>query len=238
MGAWRDAISEPGAAAARSGVIIEVVLLALATTVRPTSLAAVYALLGTPSPRRLMVAYVVAGLAFTITFGLLVVWAFNGIDVNAGSSHTKAIAQVVGGFAVLVFAACLLTGRVGGPHPSDAPRPRGRWEAMLDRRLTLGTAALAGPATHIPGIFYLVALNVIVAQQLKVAGGLLEVLIYNAIWFAIPVGALAVCIVAPDAARAGVHAIERWTRRNARTILLVVSFLIGSGLVVRGALAL
>jgi len=219
-------------------VTIEVVLLALATLVRPTSLAAVYALLGTPAPRRLMIAYVVAGLAFTIAFGLLVVWAFNGIDVNAGSSHTKAMAQIAGGFVVLIFAVCLLTGRVGGPHPSDAPRPRGRWEAMLDRRLTLGTAAAAGPATHIPGIFYLVALNVIVSQQLKAAGALLEVLIYNAIWFAIPLGALAVCIVAPETARAGVHAIERWTRRHARTILLVVSFLLGSGLVIHGALGL
>jgi len=219
-------------------VILEIVLLALATTVRPTSLAALYALLGTPAPRRLMVAYVLAGLAFTVGFGLLVVWVFNGIDLNAGSSHTKAVAQLVGGLIVLLFAVLLKTGRIGGPHPSDAPRPRTRWEGILDRRLTPRTAAIAGPATHIPGIFYLVALNIIVAQQVKFAGGLLEVLIYNVVWFAIPIVALAVCIVAPDSARAGVHGIEQWTRRNARSILLAVSFVLGGALVVRGPVGL
>ena len=48
---------------------IEVVLLALASTVRPTSLAAVYVLVGSESPRRLMIVYITAGLAFTIGFG-------------------------------------------------------------------------------------------------------------------------------------------------------------------------
>ena len=40
---------------------IEVVLLALASTVRPTSLAAVYALVSGDSPRRLMIVYIAAG---------------------------------------------------------------------------------------------------------------------------------------------------------------------------------
>jgi Sap, sulfolipid-1-addressing protein len=219
-------------------VLIEVILLGLATTVRPTSLAAVYALLSTAAPRRLMTLYVLAGLAFTIAFGLLVVWAFKGIDLGSGSSHAKAVAQIVGGFVVLVFAACVLTGRVGGPWGNDGPRPPSRWAARLERHLTPGTATLAGPATHIPGVFYLVALNVIVAQHLRPAGALAGVLVYNAIWFAIPIGALAVCIVAPETARDGVHAIEQWTRRNARMIVLILSFAIGAGLVVRGALAL
>ena len=46
-----------------------------------------------------------------------------------------------------------------------------RWTAMLSRRLTLKTAALAGPATHVPGLFYLIALNVIVAHNVSVARG-------------------------------------------------------------------
>ncbi len=219
-------------------MIFEVILLALATTVRPTSLAAVYALLSAPAPRRLMTAYVVVGLAFTIAFGLVVLWAFNGIDVHAGDSHTKAVAQVVGGILVLVFAVAVLTGRIGARQHVDTPRPPARWETLLERRLTPRTAAVAGPATHLPGLFYLVALNVMVAQQLSAAGALLEVGLYNLIWFAIPIGALAICIVDPEVARTGVHAIERWTLRHTRAIVLVVCFLIGSGLVIRGALAL
>ena len=115
---------------------IEVVLLALVTTVRPTSLAAVYALLSSESPRRRMISYISAGLTFTIAFGLLVIWAFNGVDINSGSDETKGIAEIVAGIAVLTFAVLVLTGHVGGPHPDDAPPAPGRWRTALERRLS------------------------------------------------------------------------------------------------------
>jgi hypothetical protein len=218
-------------------VTLEIVLLALASTIRPTSLAAVYALLSTDEPRRLMIAYIVAGLAFTIAFGLLVIGVVGGVDVNSGSSETKSIAAIVGGVVVLGFGFCLKTGRVGGPRADDAtPRSRGRWDALLKRRMTLKTAALAGPVTHVPGIFYLIALNLIVAHQPSVPGGLVEVLIYNVIWFALPIAALAVCIVAPDAALDVVAAIQTWAKEHARQILLVVTFAVGTALIIRGVL--
>ena len=77
----------------------------------------------------------------------------------------------------------MLSGRIGGAHADDAPKAGGRWDKLREHRLTTRTAALAGPATHIPGLFYLMALNVIVAHQPKVPGGVIEVLIYNVIWF-------------------------------------------------------
>ena len=115
---------------------IEVVLLALASTVRPTSLAAVYALVGSESPRRLMIVYITAGLTFTIAFGLLVIWAFNGVDINSGSDKTKGIAEIVGGIVALTFAVLVRTGHVGGPHADDAPDAPGRWRTLLERRLS------------------------------------------------------------------------------------------------------
>jgi hypothetical protein len=102
---------------------IEVMLLALASTVRPMSLAAVYALAGSEAPRRLMLIYIIAGLAFTIGFGLLVIWAFSGVSTHSGADRPKGIAEIVSGVAILIFAALLITGRVGGPHADDAPNP-------------------------------------------------------------------------------------------------------------------
>ncbi len=215
-------------------VTIEIILLALANTVRPTSLAAVYALLATDAPRRLMAVYVAAGLVFTVAVGVIVIGAFDGIDIGAGSGHTKAVAQLAGGVLVLVFAVGVLTGRVGGRQAEDAPKPGGRFERLREHRVTWRTAALAGPATHIPGIFYVVALNLIVSSHARTFGGLLEVLIYNVIWFAIPIAALAVCVVRPETARDAIEAIQSWTRRHAREIVLVVSFGIGAVLTVRG----
>jgi len=216
----------------------EILFLALASSVRPTSLAAVYALLATGAPRRLMTIYIATGLAFTVTFGLLVVLAFHGISTDSGTDQTKGIAEIVSGVIVVAFAVAVLTGRIGGRHPDDTAGLHGRWSRVLDHRLTARTAALAGPVTHIPGLFYLVALNVVVAHHPSTVDGLLEILLYNAVWFLVPFGALVVCIVRPEAARDVVGAIQEWTRAHARAILLVVSFGVGAALILRGLLTL
>ena len=217
---------------------IEIIVLAMASTIRPTSLAAIYTLIGHGSRRALMFAYVTGGLVFTVVFGLVVVYVFHGIHLQAGTGRTKAIAEIVGGAAALVFGVALLTGRVHNGAADDAPQPRSRMKAMLDGRLTRRTAALAGPATHIPGVFYLIALNVIVAHNARVARGTLAVVTYNAIWFALPLVALAICIVKPEAARDAVGAVDQWARDHQRAILLWVSFVVGIALIVRGALKL
>jgi hypothetical protein len=83
---------------------LEVILLALLSTVRPTSLAAVYALLSAPNPRRLMTIYNAVGIVFTVGFGLVVIWAFNGIRYDAGSDETMGVAEIAGGILVIGFA--------------------------------------------------------------------------------------------------------------------------------------
>jgi len=218
-------------------VTFEVILLALASTIRPTSLAAVYTLLSSPAPRRLMIAYVIAGLTFTIAFGALVVWAFHGIAVSSGTDRAKGIGDIAAAVVVLGFAALVLTGRISGPH-ADAPRAPGRWEQLLDQHRTVRTAALAGPATHIPGIFYLAALNVIVANHTSVAAGIVEILLYNVIWFALPITALTICIVEPDTARTVVGGVADWALHHARTILVVLSLGIGIVLLVHGLITI
>lgn len=215
---------------------IEIILLALVSTVRPTSLAAVYAILSSSRPRQLLVIYNLSGLAFSLVFGLLVVWAFNGIEFGAGSSRTEKMAEIVGGSLLIAFALATLTGLIGGPRAEDAPKPAARWSKLLERRLTVRTAAIAGPLTHIPGLFYLVALNVLVAHQTGVLVGLVELLIYNAIWFSIPLAATALCIFAPELAREKVGSINTWARRNTRAIVISVSLVTGAVLVLRGAL--
>jgi hypothetical protein len=218
---------------------IEILVLALASTVRPTSLAAVSAILSHESRRRLMVAYVAAGLAFTMAFGVVVVGAFHGIHIQSGSDQTKGIADIVGGVAALLLGCAVLTGRI--PRRSDqairGPSAGAGWQTRHGRRLTVAEAALAGPLTHIPGIFYLIALNVIVAHNPRMLGGLLAVAIYDVVWFALPIAALATCIVNPEAARDAVAAVRRWTGQHSRTLLLCTSFTVGIALVIRGALA-
>jgi hypothetical protein len=217
-------------------LIIELLVLALASTVRPTSLAAVSAILSHDSRRRLLVAYAVAGLAFTVFVGVVVVFAMHGVHFPSGSDRTRAVADIVGGVAALLFGCAVLTGRI--PRRSDHDVSGVGWKARLDRRLTVTAAAIAGPLTHLPGLFYLIALNVIVAHNPKVAGGVLAVAIFNAIWFALPLAALATCTVNPIAARDAVASVQRWTAQHSRALLLGTSFTVGTALVIRGAVYL
>ena len=219
-------------------MIVEIFVLALASTVRPTSLAAVYTLVSHDARRRLMWAYVIAGLLFTIAFGAIIVGATHGIHLDSGTSTTKGIADLAGGIVALAFGVGLVTGRIGGGDAGDAPRASGRLRSVLDRRLTTHTAALAGPATHIPGLFYLIALNVIIAHNAALGEKSVALATYNAVWFALPLAALVVCIVRPASARALVGWVEQWARDHHRGILLAASFGAGAALVIRGLLAL
>jgi hypothetical protein len=216
-------------------VIPEIIVLALASTVRPTSVAAVYALLSHGS-RQLLWVYVIAGLAFSIAFGVIVVGVFHGIHVNAGSDLTRGVADIVGGVVVLAFAAGIATGRIGGRRGDDASGRQGSWASSLEQRLSFRTAAIAGPLTHLPGIFYLVALNVIVAHNPLLPGGVLAVLVFDVIWFALPILALGLSIVNPAAATELIVAVQRWSGRHSRTILLSTTIVVGTALLVRGVI--
>jgi len=214
----------------------EIIVLAMASTVRPTSLAAVYALLAHDSRRALMFAYVIAGLVFTIAFGLIVVYATHGIHLSSGTGQAKGVAELIGGVAALLFGVGLLTGRIQRRHAHEAPEARGRLKTMLDGHLTTRTAVVAGPVTHIPGLFYILALNVIVAHNPRLPKGMFAVLTYNAVWFALPIIALVLCILQPTAALSVIGSVERWAREHSREILTWVSLIAGTVLVVRGAL--
>ena len=218
-------------------VTVELIVLALATAVRPTSLAAVYALLSSGAPRRLMTLYVIAGIAFTLVVGLLVILALHGVEITSSSSQAKTIAEIIGGVVILVFGVLLLTGRIGHRLDGEERKAPSRWAGMLQKRITPRTAAPAGPATHIPGIFYLVALNLIASQRTQAPRRLFDLLLYNGVWFSLPIAALAICVFRPNAAANGIKAIEQWTRQHIREILTVVSFVVGAALLGRGLLA-
>jgi Sap, sulfolipid-1-addressing protein len=193
----------------------------------------VYALLARGrSPSRLLTAYVVAGLAFTIAVGVIVIAAFGGAHIEAGSRQTKGIAQIIAGVLAIAFGFAALTGHVGGR--ADAPRAPDRFDRILGREISTATAAIAGPVTHIPGVFYILALDLIVSSQRDLTLGLVDLLLYNAVWFAPPIAALALSVVNPRAARRIIAAIRGWTGAHSRQIVLTVAFGGGAALVVAG----
>ena len=221
---------------------LEVLALGVISGLRPaTSQAAVVALLRTPDPRRTLLFFVVAGFMVSTAFGLLCVLAFHGATVNLGGSTFTAVFDLVAGVAALAFAFGYNQGRVSLPRREPrAPQSTGP-TVRLARRLrdpSLATAAAAGVATHIPGLIYLVALNAIAADSPPAASAAVEVAIYNLLWFAIPLAALALAILRPGRAAGYLDRATIWGRRHEQGLVFWIFALLGAYLTIKGAVQL
>lgn len=217
---------------------VELVILGLISAARPsTSQAAVFALLRAPAPARTLLAFTLAGVAFSVALGLLVVVAFGGVGGAVGRSEFAAVFDIVAGIAAIGFAA----GVHRGGFERRPRRPNGSRTSALSQRLhhpSAGTAAAAGVATHVPGLIYLVALNAIAASHPGLAEAGLEVGIYNLLWFAVPVAALVLALRSPETAGAYLDRVSAWARRHQDRLLVVLFSGLGVYLVAKGALAL
>jgi Sap, sulfolipid-1-addressing protein len=218
-------------------VSVEVIVLGVANALRPTSFAAVYALLSTTRPRRLLIAFIVAGAGFSVATGILVVGVIHGAHLRHGRSTFDGIVELIAGVAALGFAAGLAQGRMPRqPRKQPADDPSRLVRSL--RNPSTAVAAAAGIATHLPGLFYLVGLDAISAQDPGIVEGITAVLVFNAIWWAGPVGSLAFFLMRPDSARETLAAVNAWARRNNRAILVAVFAAAGVYLTVQGLVTL
>jgi hypothetical protein len=218
---------------------LEALLLGLLSGVRPgSSLGAVLVLLKAPRPGRLLLVFTAAGLAWTMTVGLVVVGVFHGADVAVGRSTFTAVLDVALGAAALGFACGLQMGwvkptRRDGSSPSATSGGSRLGRALRDP--STGHVVLVGMGTHLPGLVYLAALNAIASGEPSAADAVLQVAVYNALWFLVPIASLVLTVTRPGAARAYLDAATAWVRRHEHAVLTTGSFLIGGYLLAKGA---
>jgi Sap-like sulfolipid-1-addressing protein len=216
---------------------LDVVVLALASAPRPAGIAALYALLSASPPRRVLVAYLLAGLTFSVAVGVLVVAIFYGAGIDYRGTDVYSAIELLGGLAALGFAVGVWTGRRQPPARDEGAGE----ESAIIRRLrnpSVPTALIAGVATHLPGLFYLVALNAIVAERRSLVVGILEVLLFNAIWFGAAIASVVIFLLRPGVARRALARVNGWARRHARSITVLVFTVAGSYLAIRGVAGL
>ena len=217
---------------------LEALVLGLFSGLRPgTSLAAVLALLKTPKPQRLLLFFTAAGFAWSWAIGLVVVAVFHGADVAVGGSTFTAVLDVAFGAAALGFAAGLQRGWVQPPRrrsSSPSPAAAGSRFGRGLRNASARDAAAAGIGTHLPGLVYLAALNAIASERPGPVDAALQVAIYDALWFLVPLASLVLAVVRPGAARAYLDAATAWARRHEHALLVWGSLGLGGYLVVKG----
>ena len=213
---------------------LEALLLALTSVVRPTSAAAVYAILSTKRPQHLLIAYIAAGIAFSITVGIVVLVAVQSSD-SSSTTVGRAVLDLVIGAAALGYAAGTWAGRF---HRPRGERRDDSWITTRLQNLTPAAAAAAGLATHLPGLVYLAALGAIVGDAPGVACGIIQVVIYNAIWFSLAIAALVMSWFRPSLSRDLLKRGSTWAREHQRGIIVGFFGVFGIYLVTKGILVL
>jgi hypothetical protein len=217
---------------------IEAIVLAMASAVRPsTSLAAVYALLSTSRPRPLLIAFVLAGGAFSVAIGIVVVSVFHGVHVPRRNSSLIDVVDLLAGVATLGFAVGMHASRTRRPARERPARNGSRIVQRL-REPTVRVAGTAGALTHVPGLFYLVALTAIAESGPDLAAASAQVLVYNAIWFSVPIAAVVLAWRRPERARALMGRANDWARRHRDGLMVGLFAAVGAFLTVKGAAGL
>jgi hypothetical protein len=212
----------------------EALVLALTTVVRPTSLAAVVAMLSTRQPQRLLAAYLAAGLAFSLTVGTLVVVLLGGLHTTRGSPAVRPALDLVLGACALGYATGAWIGWL--PRTRDAEPERNGCMLRRLADLSRSGAAAVGVLTHLPGLVYLAALNAIADTATGDVGRVLQVVVYNAIWFSLAIVALVLSVHRPDLPRELIEQLVASARQHLRVIIILFFGGLGGYLLVIGLL--
>ena len=210
----------------------EALLLALSSVVRPTTLAAVYAMLSRPAARGLLRAYLFTGLVFSIAVGIGVVFVLHGYTTAAVSTFWRALLDIGLGAAACGYAIGVGTGRSSARDGKTS-----RTTAWIQRRLDTLTptrAAMIGLVTHLPGLVYLAALNAIAAAATRPASAVAQVVTYNVIWYSVAITAFVVSMFRPAAAKDLLEKANAMVGRHGRWIVVTLFGLIGVYLIGKG----
>jgi hypothetical protein len=232
--------------------LVDIFLLGLLSMFNPTLLAAVTIMLLLPSPKRLMLGYLLGAYTTSITIGLLIVFTLQGSSSESTSKHTiSPLEDIVVGVLAVVIALVLATGRdrpfqdrrrekkdaklkakeqAGKPTQSLPLRMLGKG----DPKITFGV----GLVLSFPGVSYLTALDKInklnpgtVPTVLLVVGFCLM----QQILLEVP---LLGYVFAPDRTRDTIARFRAWMGRKGRTAAVIGAGVIGVLLIGRGLITL
>jgi hypothetical protein len=200
-----------------STVSVQALFLSLTAIVRPTSLAALYAMMSTRRPQRLLVCYLLAGLSFSMCVGVFVVFALGQWSGWGRSRTDHPVLDVVLGCCFLVYALVIAIRR---PKTDDVTQPRpGALMGRVTANMSPWVAALTGVMTHLPGLVYLAALNAIASTQVAPVGQVVQVLLYNGVWFSLTIVALVLSVYRPSASRELLDRVSAGAHRYRRPIV-------------------
>lgn len=232
--------------------LLNIFLLSLLAMFNPTLLAAVTVMLLLPSPKRLMVGYVLGAYTTSITLGLVIVFTLPNSGATSTAKHTiSPVEDIVVGVLVLLISFVLRTGRdqpfqerrqVKKTAKLQAMRDAGRpTESLPIRLLGKGDPRITfvvGMILSFPGVSYLAALHDMAKLNPGTVPTVLLVVgfcLMQQILLELP---LLGYIFAPETTQEKVTSFRSWISRKGRSAVVVGAAVIGAYLVGRGIITL
>lgn len=232
--------------------LLNIFLLSLLAMFNPSLLAALTVMLLLPSPKRLMVGYLLGAYTTSITLGLVIVFTLPNSGATSTAKRTiSPIEDIVVGLLVLLIAFVLRTGRdqpfQDRRHAKKAAKVTAMQEAgkpteSLPLRL-LGkgdpkVTFVVGMILSFPGVSYLAALHDMAKLNPGTVPTVLLVLgfcLMQQILLEVP---LLGYVFAPEATADRVARFRTWIGLKGRTAVVIGAALIGGYLVARGVITL
>jgi Sap, sulfolipid-1-addressing protein len=235
-----------------SNQLLDIFLLSLLSMFNPSLLAAVTVMLLLPSPKRLMVGYLLGAYTTSITLGLVIVFTLSKSSATSNAKHTIGpLEDIVVGLLAIAIAFVLRTGR-------DQPfqeRRREKKDAKLTARREAGKPTeslpirllgkgdprvtfVVGMILSFPGVSYLTALDKINKLNPGTVPTVLLVIgfcLMQQILLELP---LLGYVFAPESTQDRVNRFRTWIGLKGRTAVVIGAALIGAYLVARGVITL
>ncbi|MGO9972592.1 MAG: GAP family protein [Solirubrobacteraceae bacterium] len=235
-----------------SNELLDIFLLSLFSMFNPSLLAAVTVMLLLPSPKRLLLGYLLGAYTTSVTLGLVIVFTLSSSSATSTAKHSVSpLEDIVVGVLVLVIALVLGTGRDHGfqerrRDKKDAKlavkREAGKPTESLPLRL-LGkgdprVTFVVGMILSFPGVSYLAALDKIHKLNPGTIPTVLLVIgfcLMQQILLELP---LLGYVFAPERTQDTVARFRSWIGRKGRSAVVIGATLIGLYLVARGVITL
>jgi hypothetical protein len=222
----------------------DVFLFSLTAALNPTLLTATTVMLLLPSPKRLLLGYLLGALTTGITLGLVIVhWLGNSGVVSTTKSTVSPALDITLGVLLLVVAIVVGTGSWSRrrdrrkQQASDAPKKIPRWQRSMSKGTARSTFVI-GLLLSFPGASYLAALTSIYKQNLGGVEIVLTVIAVNLIMLMLLELPLIGYTLAPEWTLAAVERLKGWISRNAHRAVVIGASVIGVALIARGVITL
>jgi hypothetical protein len=228
--------------------VLEIFLPALLAACYPTLLVAVTVMLLLPSPRRLMLGYLLGAYTMGIGLGLVIVYSLQDSGFDHVSHHTVGPGQdIVVGLILLTVSWALRGGydqRLAQRRRRQKEEKQAEDEAAepwAQRMLGRGSPRITyavGVALSFPGVAYLTALHRIAALDAAVAPTValvVSVCLIQLLLLEIP---LLGFVFAPEATQERIRWFRAWLSRNGRRAAMQGTAVVGALAIARGVIEL